>query len=105
MSVEDGTGTVGTASVALPEEMNAENQQITLVPANIQWTTADPTIATVVTDPATGDGQFTCLAAGETGVTVTDTSNSLTKSGTLTVSMDGKAVSIDFTWQGQPKAA
>lgn len=100
MAQEDGTGTIGTTSVAVPTELNAENQSIPITPANIQWTTADPTIATVTTNPANGDGEFQCLAAGETGVTVTDTSNNLTKAGTLTVSMDGKAVSIDFTWQG-----
>lgn len=99
MPPEDGTGTVGGQSIAVPEEFNSENQQLQVTPANIQWSVQDPSIANVSTDPATGNGVFTDLAAGETGVTVTDTVAGVSMNGTLTISIDSKVARIDIAWQ------
>ncbi len=80
-----------TAQIA---ESDAAGQPVTVAdPSKVAWTIADPTIADLTVDPATGIATFKAKAVGTSGVGVTDGLNGLAAQDTLTVT-SGPATSL-----------
>ncbi len=80
-----------TAQIA---EVDAASQPVSIAdPSQIAWTIADPTIADLTVDPATGIATFKAKAVGTSSVGVTDGSNGLAAQDTLTVT-SGPATSL-----------
>lgn len=98
------TTLVGQVTVGVPTETKTSGADGTTSayqfdPSKIEWTLADPTIASFVVDPATGAATFTALAAGSTSGTVTDSQTAATTSYEVVVTAptpDSFAINVAF---------
>lgn len=74
---------IGQSVPATAIEKDAAGNSVPFTPSNLSWTSSDPSVS-VVTNPD-GSATYTAVSAGTSTVTVTDSSNSLTASDTITV--------------------
>lgn len=80
------TLTVGQSVPVTATETDAAGASVPIsVPGNLNWTTTDPTIASVGTTATDGSNSYTAVAVGTVTVAVTDPANSLTTSDSITV--------------------
>lgn len=70
-----------TASI---DEVDADQQPVTIDPTKITWTIGDPTVATLTPNPD-GSATFKALKVGSTPVGAADSSNGLAGQDTLTI--------------------
>lgn len=94
---------VGQSVIATATEADTTGANVPIAnPGSLSWTTSDPTIATSTTN-TDGTATFAAVAAGSASVTVTDASNGLTTSDTITVTAVAPvATSIAITF-GTPQ--
>jgi hypothetical protein len=85
-------------------ETDDKGQPVTIDPANAQWSVDDTAVATVVTNPADGSGDFTAHAAGTTVVHLKDTATGAEGTNSLEITHDARSNTFAFVW-GDPKDA
>jgi hypothetical protein len=98
------TGVAGTQVIGVPTEfetVDGVTSPFKFDPSKIVWTVADPTIASITADPATGQGLATLLKAGTTTGTVTDSVNNdpLTFDLVVTAAAIPGTFTMQITWQ------
>lgn len=91
---------VGQTVTAAPVETDATGASVAITdPAQIQWTSSDPAIASAAPVDNSGGTVFTAVAPGSVTVTVTDPANGLTAGDSITVEAvvpPATAIAIEF---------